>query len=923
MLIRSVLSRVGRLAAAVVFAALPLFAQHAVPQAANGTDAKIAALRETLAREGYIEPPADVARLVTAPRHLVVALSAISPDRRYFLKEQSEGLPSVQTLGKTHLYLGGLQVDPKANRARSFTSRGATGLQLVEASTGKVVTLEPPKGATVSAPAWSPDGRKIAYIANFDAASHVFVADIATGKSVQVTRTPLLATLVTTVDWTADSRNVVAVLIPEMRDPMPKKPDIATGPLVRTWTDGLKAPERNYASLMSDPYDLALFEYYIRGQLAVIDVAKKTVRNIGVPVMFSAVDPSPDGKYFRVSTVQKPFSYVVQYTAFGSRDAVWDAEGKMIAEITKRPLRYAGDTTGGTGGPGGRPAAGGRKGLAWMPQGAGFYYIAQDSAARGDTSARPAGPPASGRAGGATGASRPEKVVQWLPPFGDKDIKVLYQHTGAIANAVFSDDAQTLFVATSNGGTGEIFAVKLSEPTKRMSIARQRGWTPAFVGGGRAAAFGGGGGRGGAADDTLAFYQNPGSMLTRRGTNGGEVAVVSGAGEVFFKGTQYSRDYLKNPPRDFLDKVEISTGKKARVFDAGADVAESVGTLLDDDGTLAVVTRESRAAVPNAYLRDLKAGTLTQLTKNVDPAPEFTALTRKRVEVTRPDGIKFVVQVTLPAGYQAGTRLPGMFWFYPYEYTDQGGYDRSIRTENVNRFPSSNPRTIEFLATQGYAVANFNPPIIGDAGRMNDNYISDLRMNLYAVIDELDRQGFIDRTKLRKDTFFGEGLVAHVGFAEPTCGACSTLLMDVGRELGLPLEDAATYVCMEGPAFSTRAESLLHRSWGADLIGMTQVTEAKLAREAELCFSTIALVTDYDAWREGEEAVDAAAVLEVMQANVEKAQALITAAVPRLAARERTCACGDALRAALFNPPDAATLEARKRLKLLVSRYGY
>lgn len=182
---------------------------------------------------------------------------------------------------------------------------------------------------------------------------------------------------------------------------------------------------------------------------------------------------------------------------------------------------------------------------------------------------------------------------------------------------------------------------------------------------------------------------------------------------------------------------------------------------------------------------------------------------------------------------------------------------------------------------------------------------------------------FIDRTKFRKDTFFGDGLVAHVGFAEPTCGACGELLMDAGRGLGLPLEDGATYVCMEGPAFSTRAESLLHRSWGADLIGMTQVTEAKLAREAELCFSTIALVTDYDAWREGEEAVDAVAVLEVMQANVEKAQALIAAAVPSLAARQRTCACADALRAALFNPPAAATPEARERLKLLVARYGY
>ncbi|MCE1205578.1 MAG: S-methyl-5'-thioadenosine phosphorylase [Holophagaceae bacterium] len=182
---------------------------------------------------------------------------------------------------------------------------------------------------------------------------------------------------------------------------------------------------------------------------------------------------------------------------------------------------------------------------------------------------------------------------------------------------------------------------------------------------------------------------------------------------------------------------------------------------------------------------------------------------------------------------------------------------------------------------------------------------------------------FIDKTRHRKDTYFGEGLVAHVSFAEPTCAHVSETLLASGRAMGLPIEGDALYVCMEGPAFSTRAESKLHQSWGADLIGMTQATEARLAREAELCYACIALVTDYDAWREEEEGVDAASVLEVMHANVDKAQRLLRTVVPQLSGAARLCSCGEALKTALFTAPEAVTPEARQRLDLLVAKYGY
>ena len=158
--------------------------------------------------------------------------------------------------------------------------------------------------------------------------------------------------------------------------------------------------------------------------------------------------------------------------------------------------------------------------------------------------------------------------------------------------------------------------------------------------------------------------------------------------------------------------------------------------------------RETSKDVQDSYLRDMTSGTMTKLTANKDFAPEFTNALRKRITVTRPDGFKFVVKLTLPADYKAGTRLPAMFWFYPYEYTEQANYDRTLRTENVNAFPNGGPRTIEYLTQVGYAVANFDPPIVGQEGRMNDKYVSDLVTNLSAVIDELDRQGYIDRTRL-------------------------------------------------------------------------------------------------------------------------------------------------------------------------------
>ncbi len=180
---------------------------------------------------------------------------------------------------------------------------------------------------------------------------------------------------------------------------------------------------------------------------------------------------------------------------------------------------------------------------------------------------------------------------------------------------------------------------------------------------------------------------------------------------------------------------------------------------------------------------------------------------------------------------------------------------------------------------------------------------------------------FIDRTKgIRKDTFFGDGIVAHAGFADPVCEILSETLFEAARTAGAVVHKGGTYVCMEGPAFSTRAESLMYRGREAAVIGMTNLTEAKLAREAEICYGIIALSTDYDCWHEHHEDVTVEAVIKIIHQNVAMAKNIIRQAVASIAA-ERSCACGSAMQYAIITDKSVIPAETKEKLAPIVGKY--
>ncbi len=178
----------------------------------------------------------------------------------------------------------------------------------------------------------------------------------------------------------------------------------------------------------------------------------------------------------------------------------------------------------------------------------------------------------------------------------------------------------------------------------------------------------------------------------------------------------------------------------------------------------------------------------------------------------------------------------------------------------------------------------------------------------------------IDRTRSRVNSFFGEGIVAHIPFAQPFCPMLSQILYQTAKEVSTTVHNGGIYIAMEGPAFSTKAESRLYRSWGASLIGMTALPEAKLAREAEICYATIACVSDYDSWQERSQPVTVDVILNILHQNIDTAKKIIKLAVTKMPAR-RDCGCATALKAAIITAPEMIPAEQKRKLDLLIGKY--
>lgn len=674
-----------------------------------------------LAQESFAEPPSAIAEAVLAPRWLNVTLSEIDPTGAWFINVVEDGPVTMDRFAFPFHDLGGQFIDYRANRDRSLTVRSDVGIQLISATDGSVREVEVPSGTRVSEATWSPDGSRLAFFGHTSDATHLYVSGL-DGSVRRLSPRPVLATGYTSFSWSADGSTLATVLLPRNRDPMPEPPARPRGPQVKLTEEG-ENMLRVFKSLLETPYDKDLVEWHNTGQVALIDAAGGQVTEVGDPVMVRELSLSADGRHVLVERMVRPFSYVVPVRMFGSLQEIWDRNGQVLAEVRQDPLDTGLEGGPRAGGPGfsAYGEGDGPRDIAWRTDGSGLVYLEREPRPEGDEDEEEESDEENGRT---------DRLYLWRAPFGESDRTVLFENEREMEWVRFASEGNVIFVAEEEDDEEHQFAVFLDEGTDKHTLARFDG------------------------DE---IYEDPGALVAadrtfasrsgRGWSASGDVAVSEDGAHVFYQGVIYDRDPMEVGPRSFVDRVAMRTGERERLFESENEgVFEMPEAYLDLEGIEWVVTRESSTEVPQSFLR--RGDQLTQLTANTDYTPDLTQAPRETFTVTRPDGFDFRVNVTLPQSYREGDRLPAMFWFYPREYTEQEDYDETLYTHNINAFPNFGTRSIEYLIRMGYAVVEPDAPIVGDEGRMNNNYVHDLRNNLYAVIEELDRREIIDPTRL-------------------------------------------------------------------------------------------------------------------------------------------------------------------------------
>ena len=663
--------------AASFFAALVLVVPFVAPAAASDETLELA----------YQTPSdilADVVGTPWTPR------TSASPDGEWMLLIKRPGYPSIAELSEEELRLGGLRIAPALNApSRALPHSGLEFMRISDLSSVAVAGL--PGSPRIENVQWSPDGAHVLFTHRAQDGVELWVVERESGGARRLTG-PVVSLLAGEAPaWLSNGREIVFAMVPPERGAAPAESRVPAGPVVRE-NLGRATPARTYQDLLEDAHDEALFEHYMTTQLARVDLDGDATL-LGEPGMIWRFDPSPDGEYILVSTLQRPFSYVVPVWRFPERIEIWSRDGVPVREIADLPLRDSTPITYGS-------VAEGPRSVSWQ-------------------------------------ADAPATLT-WVEALdgGDAGVEAEERDRLFMLDAPFEGDPEPLltlslrFAGVMWGRDDLAIVVEFWWETRAVRTWRVRPGSP---------------GSGAELIHEYSYedrYAHPGEPVMRSNEWGRQVLATSEDGESLFL---IGEGASPEGERPFYDRFDLASGEAERLFRSAPPCFEEPKGILGGDPHALLVTRESVEERSNYFLRDLERGELRQLTFFPHPWPDLVGIQKEFIEYRRDDGLPLSGMLYLPAAYSVEDGpLPCVMWAYPDEFKSASAAGQV--TDSPCKFDWLGWWSPLIWLTQGYAVLD-NPsmPIVGEGDEEpNDTYVEQLVSDAAAAIDELVRRGVAD-----------------------------------------------------------------------------------------------------------------------------------------------------------------------------------
>jgi dipeptidyl aminopeptidase/acylaminoacyl peptidase len=648
---------------------------------------------EIRAQDKYQDPsPAIVRILNAAPTPIVV----LSPDRTKFLMLERPVLPPISEVAASELRLAGVRINPRTNAQSRGESYSALIVQPI--GRGETRRLIIPWKAEISSAMWAPGGQRVAYTLIQDGGVSLWVADAASGATRMLSGPVLNGAFGNPCQWLPSGSGLICYRIPSNRTADAPSQPAPLGPATQE-PGGGAAPNPTYEDLLKSAEDEALFEHYFTNQLVLLPLAG-TDRPIGGPGLHQDFQISPDGRFLLVQTLHRPYSYLVPARRFPMRSEVWDMSGNIVKVVSDRGLQdsipRSADAVGG-----------GPRSIAW----------------RNDAPATLVWVEAQDGGNPATASKIRDRVLMLDAPFSTAPVTLAdleFRARGIVwgrANlAVLSEGWNTSRLART-------WIVNPSRPGSRSRLLVER-----------------------SSEDR---YSDPGRFVTRPGTGNMPVLMTSKDGKFAFLAGEGASPQGDRP---FLDRLELATGRKLRLFQSTAPYYEEVVGVADPDLRRLISRRESVTQPPNHFVRDLRkkgAQQLTQLTRFHDNAPEFAAVSKQQISYTRADGVKLSATLYLPPGYDKSKGpLPFLLWAYPREFRSAQAASQLVGSPH--RFTRPSDASHLFLLLQGYGVLDGpTMPIVGEGEKEpNSTYIGQLVASAQAAVDKVVALGVADPKRI-------------------------------------------------------------------------------------------------------------------------------------------------------------------------------